>query len=112
VPVVERAAYPFGHGVHVIAPGETLGGRYALPRDTAMTKMEEGRTPKEADTCNDVSRKSGSFARFIFEKLTLSSLFLHLLILKSTRLNLCSCKQCPGHSHRISFSRGAHEAVA
>jgi hypothetical protein len=38
VPVVERAAYPVGLGAHFITIGEILGGRYALPRDAAMTK--------------------------------------------------------------------------
>ncbi len=39
MPVIERAAYPFGLGVCFIASGEILGGRYALPRDTAMTNF-------------------------------------------------------------------------
>jgi hypothetical protein len=36
--------------------------------------------------------------------------FVHLT--KSRGLACVRWKQSPGHSHRISFSRGAHEAVA
>jgi hypothetical protein len=38
VPVAEHAAYPVGLKVCFITIGEILGGRYALPRDAAMTK--------------------------------------------------------------------------
>ncbi len=88
MPVVERAAYPVGHRVCFIASGESLGGRYALPRDAAMTEIV-GRAitaQEEDDTCNDVSQKSGRFPRFIFGKMTLSSLFLHLFIFGSTKV--------------------------
>ncbi len=44
--------------------------------------------------------------------MTLSSLFLRLFILLSAWSCLLLPKQSPGHTHRISFSRGAHEAVA
>jgi len=38
-PVVELADSPVGPGGRFIALGEILGGRYALPRDAAMTKQ-------------------------------------------------------------------------
>jgi hypothetical protein len=109
VPVVERAAYPFGHGVHVIASAETLGGRYALPRDTAMTKRV-GRAitdQEEDDTCNDVSRKSCSFPGFILAKMTLSSLFLRLFISQSAKGSQCSPQTDSGALPPLSlFARG------